>query len=294
MGEFWVFAVPIVLNGSVVFLVLIEAVMMNVQNEAPMQLPAPHMGELHNAVQRRNEVLGKAIIALDDLYSLLEVNDATANGLRKFLCQHSWYNEGLSVHAEEKLRGCIDRAVWLDLVRNTKMGMTLNATQLEAIEKDINCTSPILEKDLVVDLFLSLFENRQKTFTEGLIYVFRRLATTYKSHSAFKIKKKLIINDALSDNGWVTSRKDLFDDFFKYLLTIDGIDPTAYKNNELPSYEIENSRRDCSVLDMEFEYFSVKCYINGNIHILMHKRLDLVDKINELITNYYGESIPKD
>jgi len=266
----------------------------NRDNDSQANFPAPHMGELECAVDRRDNALSAAYQALDDIWAILSVDDPVARGLREFISQTSWYGKEFTSRDREILRKRIDQAVWLDLVRNTKMGMTLNARQLEDIEKEIIHTTPAVEKGRVIDTFLSLFDRRNETFTEGLIDVFKRLASKYQCHSAFKINKKLIMANALQDNCWCMYKKEIFDDFYKYLLTLEGIDPTSVSYEAMPSFVIEQQRRVEPCFTIKFEYFEVKGFINGNIHINMNKRLDLIDKVNDLIEKHYKGELPKD
>jgi type I restriction-modification system DNA methylase subunit len=65
-------------------------------------------------------------------------------------------------------------------------------------------------------------------------------------------------------------------------------------------YQVEHERREAGISfgnkgqgEHHSEYFLIRCYKNGNLHIWL-RRDDLVDRVNQLLGEYYGAPIPEE
>ncbi len=128
-----------------------------------------------------------------------------------------------------------------------------------------------------------LHSQRKMIFNRGLVKAFQGLSGKYKTNDAFKLGKKVIVTYATNYRT-----QDQINDVERVLFTLDGRRPPEYKDS------VSAALRDiCSwnpkTDEFETDYMSGKVYKNGNAHITF-KRLDLIDKANEIIAAFYGEN----
>ena len=254
-------------------------------------IPGPAIGAITSMVERRDRALKlvlEAIGMIDDAMKIAP-DFAFQSSLRSF----SWYNDHGFERDKEKVRKNLDIKCWNELLETTKLGAAMNSEQLEGIRKQIGKESPALTAELAQCTFMELFVKRKDTFRKGLVDVFEGLHGRFRSHSPFKVDKRIILAECLSDNGWAAfgHHRDRFDDLWNYASLLDGVDPTDVKYSDRPS-SIVASKRQSGIHDIEFDQFRVKAFKNGNLHIYL--REDLIEKINATIAEYYGENLADD
>ena len=254
-------------------------------------LPGPAIGAITAMLDRREKALALINQAMDLIAEAQVVapDYALQSTLRGKM---RWYPCDLA-NDKEGLRKALDRGCWEHLLEQTKLGAVLNHAQLQAVRKDIALLAPELTRDRVMSTFMDFYVTKEDTFRQGLIDVFRALSGNFKSHDAFKIGDRLILAGALSSYGWAAfgRHKDRLNDLWRYLCLLDDIDPTEVAYEDLPSTVIGQHHRG-EKAEYEFDQFRVKTHMNGNIHIWLDKRPDLVEKVNNLIAEYYGEVLP--
>lgn len=129
-------------------------------------------------------------------------------------------------------------------------------------------------------------------FRRGIANAFARLDRRFKSHDGFKIGSRIIVTRMFNDNGklsWGDVRDTLID-VERVFAVLDGKPEASFKST---LYAIERDRSDTwspSQSEVETEYFKVRGFMNGNAH-LWFQRKDLVQKVNKLLAEYYGEVI---
>lgn len=70
-------------------------------------------------------------------------------------------------------------------------------------------------------------------------------------------------------------------------------DPTTVEYRDKPSSIICSQRPSLLNNEYHFEQFRVVTNKNGNIHIWLNSRKDLNEKINSLLSSYFGDSLPE-
>jgi hypothetical protein len=193
----------------------------------------------------------------------------------------------------------LDKKLWGGLVSRSKLGAYMNREQIEAIHDQIEKSPQPFNQANAVSTLKHLMDTRHQSLLKGVVDVFSRLSGNYRSHDAFKIGKKLVINHALRGYN-PKSMRDLllrydygggsFNDLWRYLFLLEGRDPTAIDTSERPDFIIQDGlKRDESHFD--FGTFRVRSFLNGNLHVFIEKP-ELIEKINQAIAAYYSGTLP--
>lgn len=129
-------------------------------------------------------------------------------------------------------------------------------------------------------------------FRRGIANVFSKLDRRFRSHDGFKIGSRLILTYFFTDSGSVNygATRDMMVDIERVFSILDG-KPEAQFTSALFAVDAERAGRyGRRQSEVETEYFRIKGYMNGNAH-LWFQRADLVEKVNKLLAEYYGEVI---
>lgn len=252
---------------------------------------SPPTGEIDRIIENRDQGLAKL------QQGLLLIQEAKrflpALTLETYLANDAgWYSDDI-MRSFPKARKRIDAQVWMLLLEKTKLGAVMNNDQLGRIKSEIKERAPEVTRELVLTTFMDLYETRYESFKKGLVLAFQQLLGKYKSHSAFKLKKRVILTDAIGIIGWqsFSGKKHLFDDMWRYCCLMDGTDPTSIEYDHIPS-NILNKHQGAG--EYEFDHFRVVIYKNGNIHIWFDNHMAIVEKINAVIAEYYEGQLPDD
>jgi hypothetical protein len=130
-------------------------------------------------------------------------------------------------------------------------------------------------------------------FQRGIANAFSKLDRRFRSHDGFKVGSRLILNYFCNSFGWVNDRgqRDTLIDIERTFLILDGKDPRASYGGILGRIEFDRrGGSDARQSEHEGDYFRVRIFKNGNAH-LWFTRKDLVEKVNKILADYYGEVI---
>lgn len=146
----------------------------------------------------------------------------------------------------------------------------------------------------ILSTFEQLHHNKQEVFERGVINVFKGLSWDYKINNPCCFGKKIIIKLVKHDRwgyslnwGW---RRDQLADLERMLCLMDG-------------KTIPDNRHDISIRFMEFvhdnpheqvfenDLFAIRYFQKGSEHITF-KRLDLVEKMNDIVAKHYPSALP--
>lgn len=129
-------------------------------------------------------------------------------------------------------------------------------------------------------------------FRRGIANAFSALDRRFRSHDGFKIGSRVILTYAFNDWGSLQygRTRDTLIDIERVFAVLDG-EPEASFQSALTA--VENSRRGMHgprQSEAETPYFRIRGFKNGNAH-LWFTRDDLVEKVNKLLAEHYGEVI---
>jgi predicted RNA methylase len=135
-------------------------------------------------------------------------------------------------------------------------------------------------------------------FRRGLATVFSELDRRFRSHDGWKIGSRVILDHAFNEFGtwsYYRNQRDALQDIERVFHVLD-------EKAMPPSYmgivgAIESSREGSwgspRQSEASSDYFTARCFKNGNLH-LWFKRDDLLEQVNRLLGEYYGAPIPED
>lgn len=150
--------------------------------------------------------------------------------------------------------------------------------------------------DLTVDNIIATLERFQgdagMIFRRGIANVFSKLDRRFRSHDGFKIGSRIILTRVFNDWGslnWGSDRDNLID-IERVFAVLDGHSEDSFTS---ALTAVENSRRGSmgpKQSEAETPYFRIRGFKNGNAHFWF-LRDDLVEKVNKLLAEHYGEVI---
>jgi hypothetical protein len=190
-------------------------------------------------------------------------------------------------------RRWINATVWQHILNTSGLSDLMNADQKKEWRDQLKDEPPEADLETVLATFENLWMQREKTFLEGMANVFARLDDRFKSHDAFKIGSRIILDHMFeADSGrMVYRRRDQFQDIERICAILSG-KPAGYGSIV---DEIGDDRRsifgEARQSEYESEFFRVKGFKNGNAH-LYFKSKELVSEINRALRAYYGEVLP--
>lgn len=129
----------------------------------------------------------------------------------------------------------------------------------------------------------------------GIANAFSGLDRRFRSHDGFKVGSRMILTRFANEHGRVDTyghQSDTFRDIERTFHILDGRDPRHARATFL--HQVQEERR-CGLFDArqsehDGEYFKVRVFKNGNAH-LWFTRDDLVELVNKVLAEYYGEVI---
>lgn len=199
------------------------------------------------------------------------------------------------------VREKLDKQVWRHLVEASGLGDLMDNKAKEDFEKDLQKEVQPATLDNVMATFHTQGAQAPEIFRRGLVNAFSNLRPGYKTNNAFKIEKKIILDNALQISFWGKSgayhhywsqygrgQNELMD-VERTLRILDGQKP--YDNRYEGVIGAISAAAQEGRFEAETEYFSVKWYKKGSVHIIF-KRPDLVEKANRIIASHYGAAVP--
>lgn len=270
-------------------------------------------GALDAIISRRSEALrlmDEAIAHMGEAFDLAEVSwghvREAAFGSR-FHMEDRAGAQHLERMARERFdpaavrdvfRRQIDADIWTGLVRRMGLDTVMDRTAKEELERSLRADVPEITADNIRATLSRLVADADVIFKRGLARVFSELDRRFKSHDAFAIGSRIILDRAFDDWGslrWGRER-DMLIDVERTLSVLDG------RPDRIGSLlaAIDRDRRHgygARQSVTESAYFRVRVFKNGNAH-LWFTRDDLVEKCNRLLAEYYGEvladAVPRD
>ncbi|MDP3078652.1 DUF4942 domain-containing protein [Bradyrhizobium sp.] len=209
-------------------------------------------------------------------------------------------------------RRLIDTQVWAYMVERTDLERLMDKEAKDQLRQqmayipeqvDRHSGEIINEDEMAKGLPPATVENIHSTlqmfiaesnmiFRRGIANAFSKLDRRFKSHDGFKVGGRIILTNAFSAyGGWsyTSHHRDTLIDIERTFSMLDGNLTGSYTS---AIGAIEQSRRGYQPHQSETEtsYFRIRGFKNGNAH-LWFLRDDLVEKVNRLLAEYYGEVI---
>ncbi|MGK3042157.1 DUF4942 domain-containing protein [Klebsiella michiganensis] len=250
---------------------------------------------IERIVTGRNAALAQIemlIQQLDDISALTNsIGGGKANewGVRQYRYD-CWLMES-SETAMKAITRNIDRSIWKDLMKKSGMLSLMDAAAREqwynSLEKD---DIPAVCEENILSTFEQLHLNKGEVFERGVINVFKGLSWDYRTNSPCKFGTKIIVSGLVKCDRWGFGlnwgwQRDRLADLERMLMLLDGKpvpDNRADVTRRLGDHIHENRHST----RYEDEMFAIKYFQKGTAHITF-KRLELVDKLNDIIARHY-------
>lgn len=185
----------------------------------------------------------------------------------------------------------IDRSIWRDLMMKSGMLALMDAEAREQWYKNLEEGDlPAINEDNILSTFEQLHLNKQDVFERGVINVFRGLSWEYKTNSPCMFGKKIIVDNLVTHNRWGFSlswglRRDQLVDLERMLYLLDG-KPVPDNRGDISVRLMEYIRDNPRQQSYEDEFFGIRYFQKGTAHVIF-KRLDLVEKMNDIVAKHY-------
>jgi hypothetical protein len=201
-------------------------------------------------------------------------------------------------HFERLVTTLTDRGCWRALMRQLGFDRLLDRQAREEFEKSLQAQPPAFTEENCAASFGTLWASRREMYLRGIANTFMAMDRRFRSHDAFAIGNRLIIDRAFSgDSSWWVSdnRRDTLHDVERIFRELDGKEPIQLQygigkgesEDEGIVGRVVHARqgRDFPMV-VENDYFRVRVFQNGNLH-LWFTRKDLLKQVNALLLEYY-------
>lgn len=185
----------------------------------------------------------------------------------------------------------VDRRCWSHLLSTLGFEQLMDRQAREEFHEGLRSDPPAFTSENCAATFGHIWENRREIYLRGIANTFAALDRRFRSHDGFKIGGRLIIERALSDYGsWSNyNRRDTLRDVERVFRELDEAGPCS-EAESIASRITDARRNKPTPYVIEGDYFRVRIFGNGNLHIWFERK-DLLKQVNLLLAEYYGEAI---
>lgn len=211
---------------------------------------------------------------------------------RDFLCT-------LEIASEENFaaaaRRLTDIAVWSHIIQMTELESVMDKEEKDKLRAELDEDPPEVTVENIYATLQRFVEDADTIWKRGIANCFSKLDRRFRSHTGWKIGSRIILDRAFDEWGhWNFHRnhQDSLIDIERVFYILDRSQVPEHWYGIVAAID-EHRRRDGHTLAprqsvIETEFFKVCIYKNGNCHIWF-QRDDLLERVNKLLAEYYGE-----
>ncbi|SXL21746.1 DUF4942 domain-containing protein [Klebsiella pneumoniae] len=211
-------------------------------------------------------------------------------GMREGHRYDCWFTEKTDKAMKAMTRN-IDRRIWRELMNKSGMLSLMDAQARDEWHKSLEKDDiPAISEDNILSTFQQLHQSKGEVFERGVINVFKGLSWDYETNNPCYFGKKIIVNNLVKYDKWGYSlswgwRRDQLADLERMLFLLDG--KTIPDNRHDVTIRLMNFIRD-NPRQQVFgdDLFTIRLFQKGSGHITF-KRMDLVEKMNDIIAKHY-------
>lgn len=187
-------------------------------------------------------------------------------------------------------RRLIDRNIWTHLLDFMGLEPLMDRQAREEFREGLRTDPPEATAENCFATISGLIGDADIIFQRGLANAFSGLDRRFRSHDGFKVGARICLSYALRDFGGMTERTEAtIRDVERVFLVLDG------KAHGSKFGSITQALREATgwkrmQATVENDYFKIRSFKNGNVH-LWFLRDDLVERVNKLLAEYYGETL---
>lgn len=188
----------------------------------------------------------------------------------------------------------VDTEAWAHVIAITDLERLMDKQAKGELYQQLLTDPPEATVENICATLQQFMADADHIFRRGIANCFSRLDRKFRSHDGFKIGSRIILDRMFSEHGgWNYSRdmESTLLDVERTFMVIDGSKvPDSYAGivGKLRNARVGSHAQQTVVED---EFFLIRAYKNGNCHVWF-KRGDLVEKVNKLLAEHYGEVVP--
>lgn len=201
------------------------------------------------------------------------------------------------VKARESFIAMIDSGAWGTLISASGIRSFMSAKARKDWDEAIyeRRTAPFT-KDYIESTIKDLMGNRVSMMEEGVIDVFRQLSEGFRTNQPQMFGKKIIVSWLWTNysRGWASVNNrvaDELDDLMRVLSIMDG-KPAPDHRYGIYTHITEANRQKQTTF--ENEYLCLKWFKKAGTGHVTFKRLDLVEKLNKILSKHFPNAIASD
>ncbi|MEG3650766.1 DUF4942 domain-containing protein [Escherichia coli] len=198
----------------------------------------------------------------------------------------------------KRMKRQLDAGIWSHLMNETGMKTLMSTQQISEWETQLDTDNmPEATLENIYASFRALHQNKGQIFQEGVTDLFKKLSWDYKTNCPCKIGKKIIVNNMVGSSSrknsyYVTVEgRNKVNDLEKMMCILDGRNVPDHRIAAGAQFYDFTSENMWNGESFEHEFFTIKYFKARTGHIIF-KRLDLVDKLNDIICRQYGTVLP--
>lgn len=190
-----------------------------------------------------------------------------------------------------------DRHIWQDLMHKSGMLSLMDDQARTQWSNSLERGEfPEVTFDNIHASFKQLNNEKDAVFERGVINLFKSLSWDYKTNHPCKFGPKIIINRFVSyDKKWGFSRAyetwNKLDDLERIFKILDGQLAPDHRNAVSVRIGDHVTAKPSIAAVFDDEYFSIRYFKKCSAH-LAFKRLDLVEKLNDILAKHYPSALP--
>lgn len=187
-----------------------------------------------------------------------------------------------------KITATVDRRCWTHLMEQLGFDQLLDAQAATEFRDSLRGTPPEFTQANCQATFASIWGNRREMYLRGIANVFMKMDRRFRSHDAFAIGGRLIIENAFNEWGsWnAYDRRDTLFDVERIFRELDGLGPLPRDGGIVGQCSEAAHRRVNLPSVIEGDYFRARIFKNGNAHLWFTNK-KLLAEVNALLLEYY-------
>jgi hypothetical protein len=198
---------------------------------------------------------------------------------------------------QAKVRSELDVSMWHRAFDLTGFKQLMDAQAVAEFEKSLYPVPPEFTEGTIRATFIDLRLNAESMFQRGVFNVFRLLSNDYRTNARepFRIGRKVVMSYMVGSSykvgghlriNYGSHASEKLNDLDRVIQTLDGKPFQPHSLRSAMDLAFEQNEV------FENDYYRAKAFKNGNLH-LEFKRLDLLEKVNEQIAEFYaGGALP--
>lgn len=190
-------------------------------------------------------------------------------------------------------RRIIDTAVWSHIIEMTDLEQVMDRKAKEEFHQELVKDPPEITEDNVWATLEAKIGEAPMMVRRGIALAFSGLDRRFRSHDAFKIGSRVILDRMYDEHGFQNHHRDKESSLHDIERAFMRLDNERFWSHGGIAGLLRESRytgHGARQGTVENDYFKINVYKNGNCH-LWFKRDDLVEKVNKLLAEYYGEVV---